>query len=197
MMAKMNHNRPSLRYLDNYRRELRREDRPTPSWFHPEKIKAYGIASTKLEKFPEYLKSFSNLNPKQQSIMGEVIEKYNIYLDSCISVIDLIMASNSKKTLAKRKAKQNAKDDAYESLVVMGASLANEILNDLEHKQDGVLKWFCDFIDYFDEKTQTSWRDLLDIILEESLPLCLAERVGDSPAEVNRLREFFTSKNLS
>ena len=53
-MTKMKHTRPSLRYIDNVRRELLRENRPAPNWFEPEKLKALGVRIKEQEALPQF-----------------------------------------------------------------------------------------------------------------------------------------------
>lgn len=190
-MTRINHNRPSLRYLDNLRREIRREDRPAPSWFNPDRAKQFGVQLAKPESFPEYVSDFGKLPVNQQEIAGCAIEAFGAYLDANLGVISLIMKGKSKA----RKAAKKAQDQAHETFIIAGAVLVGTIIEDMAAKRDGFWQWFQRFYAGLDWQSKLTWSDFGNTLLEECLQLWFAQQLADTPDDVARLRKYFSTDN--
>lgn len=190
-MTKLNHNRPSLRYIDNLRRELRRENRPAPHWFNPDRIDKFGVQLSKPESLSAYILDFGKLELRQQEIAGCAIETFGEYLEASTAVISLIMGGKSKA----RKAAREAQETALEAFVVSGAVLVGTIINDMKEQRHGFWEWFQDFYAGLDRQSKFTWSDFADLLLKESLPLYFAQQLSDSPEQTARLRDLFSEEN--
>lgn len=190
-MTKMKHTRPSLRYIDNVRRELLRENRPAPNWFEPEKLKALGVRIKEQEALPQYIEEFGNLPQSQQEIAGWAINAYSTYMDANLEVLELFMKGGSK---ARKLAKTN-QEIAYENLVTASAVLAGSIIDDFAENRPGFREWYQDFFSALDRQAQSGWEGFSEIILEEGLPLYFAQEMADSPDDIPRLKHLFTAED--
>ena len=191
MSNKINHNRPHLRYIDNLRRELRREDRPSPNWFDPGQIEALSVTMQQPETFPSHVIDFQKLELGQQKIASCAMGTYSEYMEATCVVISRIIGSNAKA----RKAAKIAQDAAHESFVVTGAVLFGSIIDDAAAGRQGYLNWFQRFYEGLDNQSKSAWTDFTELLMKESLPLYFAQQVADSPERVEGLRELFSEEN--
>jgi hypothetical protein len=187
-MVKINHSRPSLRYLDNLRRELAREDRPSPTWFDPAKIKARSIRLEPEESLPAYVLAFADLPERQQQIADCAFEAYSEYMETSTKVISLVLGGKSK---AKKTAKREH-EEAREAFILQCAVLASTILEDLAAERSGFWGWFQDFFAGLDNPSKWAWTDFGEMLLEEGFPLYLAQQMSDDPERVQELRKYLT-----
>ncbi|MGH6628572.1 MAG: hypothetical protein ACREB3_02445, partial [Burkholderiales bacterium] len=176
-----------LRYMDNLRRELRRESRPAPSWFHPEALHSLGIGAETVERLPPYIELFGRLPQSQQEIAGCAFAAFNDYLEAQIKTISLIMKGSSKA----RKRARLEQDAAHEHLVVSGAVLVGSIIDDMAVGRPGFWQWFQDFYSALDRRARLTWSEFGDMLLTDSLALYFAQQVSDEPAQIERLRHLF------
>ena len=190
-MTTLNHNRPNLKYLDNLRRELRREDRPAPYWFNPDRIEQFGVRLIEPEELPAHIMEFGRLDPKQQEIAGCAIEAFGAYLDASTTVISLLFGGKSK---AKGAAK-SAQEEALETFVISGAVLAGSIVGDMAAKQDGFLQWFQRFYEGLDRQSKFTWSDFGEMLMGDSLQLWFAQQLADTPEGVERWRKYLSTDN--
>jgi hypothetical protein len=190
-MVKINHNRPSLRYLDNLRRELARENRPSPTWFHPENIEAHSMRFEREESFPAYVLAFAKLPERQQQIAGCAIDAFCEYMDASTKVISLVLGGKSK---AKKFAKRE-QEETREALTIQCAVLASTIMDDLAAGRSGFWDWFQDFYANLDNPSKWAWTDFGEMLLEEGLPLYMAQQMSDDPERVQELRKYLTSED--
>lgn len=190
-MTKLNHGRPNLRYLDNLRRELRRENRPAPCWFDPERIESFGVRLAEPEKLPEYVVDFGKLDRKQQEFAGCAIEAFGTYLDASATVISLFMRGKAKA----RKAAKIVQEKALETFIVSGAVLAGSVIEDMAAKRSGFWQWFQVFYEGLDRQSKFTWADFGDTLLNDSLQLWFAQQMADTPEGVERWREFLSTDN--
>lgn len=191
MSNKLNHNRPYLRYIDNLRRELRREDRPSPSWFDPQNLSKFGMQTEASAFSPSYVTAFGTLPHRQQKIASCAIEAFGVYLDSCLSAVSLVMNGKSKARAAAKKAQ----DEAFETFVVSGAVLVETIIEDMAAKREGFWSWFQSFYAGLDRQEKLTWSDFAEMLMGDSLQLYLAQQLADSPEGVERWREYLSSEN--
>ena len=190
-MTKLNHNRPSLRYIDNLRRELRREDRPKPDWFNPNRIEKFGIRLAEPKALPAYILNFGRLDQKQQEIAGCAIEAFAAHLESSIAVISLIVGGKPKA----RKAARQAQETAHETFIVAGAVLVGSIIEDMVARRNGFWQWFQEFYAGLDRQSKFTWSDFADTLLGDSLQLWFAQQLADTPEGVERWRDYLSTDN--
>lgn len=151
MAGKMNHARPSLRYADNIRRELR-------------------IAANKYEEGSRLSRERSSqsgfdsvwnamvalgLSDAEEKAALDFIEQATKQLDVSTEAISLLFVKSKKK---KRLALQEEADALYERLMTMGIGLVAMDAVAREAGRHGVLDWFelletelanedgCDFV---------------------------------------------------
>ena len=190
-MTKINHNRPSLRYLDNLRREIERENRPAPSWFNPARVEQFGIQLAEPESFPGYVSDFQRLPINQQEIAGCAIEAFSAYLDANLGVISLIMKGKAKA----RTAAKAAQEQTHENFVVAGAVLVGTIIDDMADKRDGFWQWFQRFHAGLDRQSKFTWSDFAETLLGDSLQLWFAQQLADTPDGVERWWKYLSTDN--
>jgi hypothetical protein len=190
-VSKINHNRPYLRYIDNLRRELRREDRPSPTWFDPDNLPKLGLRAEPAASYPEYVVEFGKLPVRQQEIAGCAIEAFGTYMDTCLTAISLVIKGKSKA----RKAAKKAQDAALEGFVVAGAVLVGTIIEDMAEKRIGFWGWFQSFYEGLDRQERLGWSDFAEMLLGDSLQLYFAQQLADSPEGVERWREYFSTES--
>jgi hypothetical protein len=190
-VTKLNHNRPSLRYLDNLRREIRRENRPAPSWFNPARVEQFGIQLAEPESFPDYVSDFGRLPIKQQEIAGCAIEAFGAHLDAISGVISLIMKGKAKA----RKAAKELEEQAHEDFIVAGAVLVGTIIDDMAAKRDGFWQWFRRFHAGLDRQSKLTWSSFAEALLEDCLQLWFAQQLADTPQGVERWRKYLSADN--
>jgi hypothetical protein len=190
---KINHNRPYLRYIDNLRREIGRENRPSPTWFNPDRIDSLGVAMRQPETLPTYVIDFQKLPARQQEIAGCAIDAFGAYLNATSVVISKIMGAKSKA----RKAAKDAQDEAHEEFVVAAAVLVGTIIEDMAAGREGYWGWFHHFYDGLDSQSKMAWSEFSELLLKEGLPLYFALQAADSPEQTQRLRHLFSEDNWS
>ena len=191
MSNKINHSRAYLRYVDNLRRELRRESRPPSSWYDPDNRQRFGLSAEPATMVPKYAIEFEKLSPRQQEIAGCAIEAFGVYMESCLSSISLVMKGKSKA----RKAAKEAQETALESFVVSGAVLVATIIEDMAMERAGFWGWFQSFHEGLDRQEKLTWSDFAEMILGDSLQLYFAQQLADSPEGVERRRSYFSAEN--
>jgi len=175
--------------MDNLRRELRRENRPTPYWFNPHRIEKFGIQLVEPGTLPGYILDFGKLDPKQQEIAGCAIEAFRTHLDSSIAVISLIMGGKAKA----KKAAKHAQDAALETFVVAGAVLVGSIIEDMAAGRPGFWQWFQGFYAGLDRQSKFTWSDFAETLLGDSLQLWFAQQLADTPEGVERWQKYLST----
>lgn len=186
-MTKVNHNRPSLRYMDNLRRELYRPDLPGPRWFDKKRHEILSRVDPS-DPMREHLDRFSTLSEREQYALGSLFEAFEQYQHASINAIELIMTNTTKQKRA-RKAEQ---DSAYERVVVSGALLVKEVITSASRKQEGAWHWLRRLYELSDRQMQMAYADIHAILMGESLPLYVAQVVADTPEEVECVRAHLT-----
>jgi hypothetical protein len=154
-------------------------------------VEKFGVKLTEPKAFPVYVLEFGRLPIKQQEIAGCAIDAFGAYLDANLGVISLIMKGKAKA----RKAAREAEDQARESFVVSGAVLVGTIIDDMAAKRDGFWQWFQRFYAGLDRQSKLTWADFANTLLEDCLQLWFAQQLTDTPDEVERLREYFSTDN--
>ena len=191
MSNKLNHSRPYLRYIDNLRRELRREDRPAPHWFDPDRIETFGVRLAEPDKLPTHIAGFATLDPKQQEIAGCAIEAFGEYLGASTAVVSLVISGKAKA----KKAANLAQDVALETFVVSGAVLVGTIVDDMAAARPGFWRWFQAFYEGLDRQSKFTWADFGEMLMGDSLQLWFAQQLADTPEGVERWRKYLSTDN--
>ena len=163
-MTKLNHRRPSLRYLDNFRREIRKAPTPIPDWYANPAAKKL-LPET--DMLPSYMQEFAKLSELQRLAMGRVIEAFARFQETVLADISELFSKNKKK----RQTLTRARDEAHGFLVVLGAAMFHQIIRDAANGSAALLQWYLKFVGGLDHRTRLAWSELDYVLTEESLPL--------------------------
>lgn len=149
-MTKINHNRPTLRLLDNYRRELRSQ---AHEYNVPEAASETAV-SGKIKRMPGVSQ------PAQQLIisMFDAADLYFVVFSKLLKTL----APDAAKSLRKKRASfQKEIEDAKSVLIAACVQLVAEALREKIEGKKGVVEWLSWFQD---EAQRTDDYGLLDIL---------------------------------
>lgn len=135
--------------------------------------------------------AFAELPERQQQIAGCAIDAYSEYMEASAKVISLVLGGKSKaKKIAKRE-----QEETREALIIQCAVLASTIMDDVAAERAGFWDWFQDFFAGLDNASKWAWTDFGEVLIEEGLPLYVAQQMSDDPERVQELREYLTSED--
>jgi hypothetical protein len=193
---KINHNRPNLKLLDNFRRELARAgahlDSNSGQEFGAfgsriEREDALKAHELKCETFaPEMRVAMSHLRncfaelqqaqiPLSTQMRSEVKSRFQK---------GMVIRFHKKEILARREA-----------LIDAGAIVFSGILFGSEHLDGDAWNWLVEFIPLLDKGTASEWSKMLELLTERSLPLAVAQKASDSPEGAERFLGYLTDGN--
>lgn len=171
-MTKINHERPSLRYLDNIRRELKHmATGATTCDFLPsnyqEKVDAVLLAQENRPQMPSLTKNESNL-------ALTLLEKLNAYIEASSAVIEsLITRKKGRSETAKEQL-----DHAEKELLVACRKFCITLIITSNNGRDNLQDWYRYLKAAFDENNDagsgSSWETLNWAMEEASKPLIAA-----------------------
>jgi len=178
-MTRLNHKRPSLRYLDNLRRELSK--RPTLA-----DLVTAPMAGTAVVKrcqtvrtcrpqnrpaFNRHIETFDQLKVDQQRAIGALIEHYARYQEASSLYLQYFLTP--RKSGKMRKAREAARLD----LAQVGADYILQCVRDAAAMAPGVLEWLARLKRLMTRDERREWEELNEILITESAPMAEA-RLG-------------------
>lgn len=166
-MSKINHARPSLRYLDNLRRELSRQPSTATIVTRPT-VRASGISG----KLAAHICSFNGFTDAQQQVLGRLIQTYGLYMDAVLAHIDSIMGPGNQTR------RQKLRDAARIDVVIAGTGFVLQCAVDEAAGEPGVLRWYAQLQKLLPKGERSSWNEL-NTILNEDVLADLEARLAD------------------
>lgn len=157
-MSKINHARPSLRYLDNLRRELSRY--PSTAAIVAKPVARASGSTTKLAA---NIQSFTALTTKQQQVLGQLINTYGIYMDAITAHIESIVG------LGNMARREKLRDASRVDVVNASVEFVLQCLADEMAGAPGVLRWYAQLQKLLLKAERPSWSELNTILNEDCL----------------------------
>lgn len=149
-MTKINHSRPTLRLLDNYRRELKFQARE-----YSRSEDAFEIsASGKSKRMP-------GVSQSAQEIILSMFDAAGLYLEAFSKILKTLALDAGKSLRKKRASFQKEMEDAKSDLIDVCVKLVVEALREKIEGKKGVVEWLTWFQD---EAQRTNDYGLLDIL---------------------------------
>ncbi|NKL59719.1 hypothetical protein [Rhizobium leguminosarum] len=149
-MTKINHNRPTLRLLDNYRRELRSQAHEYSSSETASEI----LVSGRNKKMP-------GVSQSAQEIILSMFDAAGRYLEAFSKILKTLSLDAGKSLRKKRASFQQEMEDAKSDLIDVCVKLVVEALREKIEGKKGVVEWLTWFQD---EAQRTNDYGLLDIL---------------------------------
>ncbi|MDW3057880.1 MULTISPECIES: hypothetical protein [Vibrio] len=155
-MAKINHSRPYLRYVDNIRRELSKASAQYRQ--SPNKSKASLSAWDKMSRI--------ELTDVEEKSLFDIIELSTSYIDLSCEIISLIMVKGSSK---KRKKLNAKREEVHQRLQEASDVLvASEMLNQMNGRSSGVFDWWKLLQSILDKEGVTELQEIADDVFAMS-----------------------------
>lgn len=147
-MTKINHNRPTLRLLDNYRRELKSQ---AHDYKNSEDV------STKTDN----IHRMPNVSQSAQEIILSIFDAAGIYFDKFSNYLKTISPDAGKSLRKKRGFLQKEMEEAKSNLTNSCVKIVIEAMREKLEGKKGVLAWL---IWLQDEAQRTNNYGLFDIL---------------------------------
>lgn len=147
-MAKLNHNRPTLRLLDNYRRELRSQ---VHEYRGSEAVSAKSISDNRMP----------DVSQSAQEIIFSVFDAAGLYFEALSNLLKTLSPDAGKSLRKKKGSLQKEIEDAKSNLINACVELVVEAMREKLEGKKGVIDWLTWFQD---EAQRTNDYGLLDIM---------------------------------
>lgn len=148
-MTKLNHNRPALRLLDNYRRELRNQSIRVGDDF--------AVAKESIEN------PMPPVSESARELIFSMFDAANSYFDHFSAWIEAMSPDSSKTLRRKEPARKTEFNRAKERLVEACIALVLEGVREASKKEKGVVSWL-DWLQKEAQRTNSSGLfDILDV----------------------------------
>lgn len=127
-MTKLNHNRPSLRLLDNYRRELRNQAL---------RVNAGLPMAQKLSNNP-----MPSVSAPARKLIFLMFDAANSYFDLFSEWLEAMSPAASKTLQRKQQARKRKLETAKEALIDACVALVLEAVQEAYREENGLTCWF-------------------------------------------------------
>ena len=174
-MAKLNHNRPTLRLLDNYRRELRSQ---VHEYRGSEAVSAKSISDN--NRMPDVSQS-------AQEIIFSMFDAAGLYFEALSNLLKTLSPDAGKSLRKKKASLQKEIEDAKSNLTNACVELVVEAMREKLDGKKGVIDWLTWFQD---EAQRTNDYGLLDIM---EIGIKPAFQRIDAAIEEGAFRQSFSS----
>lgn len=149
-MTKLNHSRPTLRLLDNYRRELKFQAHE----YSRSEAAFETSGSGKGKRMP-------GVSQSAQEIILSMFDAAGLYLEAFSKILKTLSLDAGKSLRKKRASFQQEMEDAKSDLIDVCVKLVVEALREKIEGKKGVVEWLTWFQD---EAQRTNDYGLLDIL---------------------------------
>ncbi|UIJ83135.1 hypothetical protein [Rhizobium leguminosarum] len=127
-MTKINHDRPTLRLLDNYRRELKSQAKEY------KKFDNVHITSANKNRMP-------TVSQAAQEIILSIFDAANVYFDASSSYLKTMLPDAGKSLRKKKMSLQKELEDAKSNLVNSCVKILIEAMREKLEGKKGVVAW--------------------------------------------------------
>ena len=186
-MKKLNYDRPSLKLLDNFRRELARENSNTVTNSGSEfgQFRTRAEREDALEIHEQRCKSFTPDMQAAISILRERFGKLQKTQNELSSHKSTERQRRFQRGMIIRFHKKNV-SECKEALIDAGAIVFSGILFGSEFLDGETWNWLVGFIPLLDKGSADDWKKMLEILTEKSLALAVARQASDAPEGIER-----------
>jgi len=151
-MTNINHNRPTLRLLDNYKRELR-------SLSHSDKISKVATEETTRGR----KKRMPDVSPSAQQIILSMFDAADRYYQSFSKFLQTLSPEAEKSIRKKGTAFRRELDHAQAKLIDECVKLVVEALREKIEGKNGVMEWLIWFQDDAQNTNDSGLLNILEI----------------------------------
>ena len=190
-MKKLNHDRPSLKLLDNFRRELARENSNTATNSGSEfgQFRTRAEREDALEIHEQRCKSFAPDMQAAVSILRDCFEKLQKTQNELLIHKSTERQRRFQRGMIIRFHKKNV-SECKGALIDAGAIVFAGILFGSEYLDGDTWNWLVGFLPLLDKGSANEWSKMLELLTERSLPLAVARQAANTPERVGRFLTY-------
>jgi len=148
-VAKINHSRPTLRLLDNYKREMRSQ--------------AYEYSRSEVILVSDKNKKMPIVGQEAQELIISMLDAAGLYFDASSKIFKVLLPNASKSLRKKRPSFEKEMENAKLNLVEVCVELVIEALRERKEGNKGIVNWLTWFQDEAQRTNDYGMFDIFEI----------------------------------